>query len=120
MTFGQKGEGKIGCIFWVALLGIFALVAWQVVPVKINVSDLEEFITRQAETAGRASAARIKSSILTRANDLKLPVTKDNLKVDKSGDRIVISCNYEIPVSVFGFVYNWKVSHNIDRPVFVI
>ena len=117
MNIGQKGEGKIGCIFWVALLGIFALVAWQVVPVKINVSDLDEFITRQAETAGKASAVRIKKAILTRANDLGLPVTEDNLEVDKSGDRIVISCNYEVPVSVFGFIYDWKISHHIDRPV---
>jgi hypothetical protein len=120
MTIRQKGDGKIGCIFWVALLLIFALVAWQVVPVKINVADLDEFITRQAETAGRASAERIKKAILTRANDLGLPVTKDNLKVEKGGDRIVISCNYEIPVSVFGFIYKWRVSHEIDRPVFVI
>lgn len=66
----QKGEGKAGCLFWLAVLALFVFIAWQAVPAKVNISDLEEFITRQAETAGRSSAQQIESRILARAKDL--------------------------------------------------
>ena len=115
-----KGEGKAGCIFWVAVLAAFLGIGYQAVPAKINISDLEEFMTRQAESAGSASGTQIRDSILARAKDLDLPVTKDNLIVDKSGDRILIECEYEIPISLLVYTYNWKVKHRIDRPVFVI
>ena len=115
-----KGEGKAGCIFWVAVLAAFIGIGWQAVPAKVNISDLEEFMTRQAESAGSASANKIKDSILARAKDLNLPVTKDNLIVDKTGDRILIACEYEIPISLLVYTYDWKIKHRIDRPVFVI
>lgn len=120
MRSAQRGEGRAGCIFWVAILAAFIFIAWQAVPAKINISDLEEFITRQAETAGSASAQQIKDSILARAQDLELPVTKNNLTVEKRAGRIIINCEYQIPISLLVYTYNWKIEHKIDRPVFVI
>jgi hypothetical protein len=120
MTSAEKGEGKAGCIFWLAILLAFSFIAYQAVPAKVNISDLEEFMTRQAESAGSASAEQIKDAILARARDLDLPVTKDNLSVEKALGRIVITCDYEIPISLLVYTYNWKIAHRIDRPVFVI
>lgn len=116
----QKGEGKAGCLFWLAVLALFVFIAWQAVPAKVNISDLEEFITRQAETAGRSSTQQIQNRILARAKDLGLPVTKKNLKVEKGAGRIIISCDYEIPISLLVYTYNWKIEHRINRPVFVV
>lgn len=115
----QRGEGKAGCIFWLALLVLFVLIAWQAVPAKINTSDLDDFMVRQAEAAGSAPEARIKESILSRAKDLGLPVTKDNLTVEKTNKRVLIKCEYEIPISLAVYTYQWKITHNIDRPYFV-
>ena len=119
-TIAQRGEGKAGCVFWVAVLLVFLYVAYQAVPVKIRTSDLEEFIVRQAETAGSASAQQIKEAVLSRARDLELPVTPENLTVEKGRGRIVIKCSYELPISLFVYTYKWKVKHDVDRPVFII
>ena len=116
----QRGEGKAGCIFWMAVLAAFIYIAYQAVPAKVNISDLEEFMTRQAESAGSASAQQIKENILARARDLGLPVTKDNLSVEKAAGRIVIVCKYEMPISLLVYTYPWQIEHRIDRPVFVI
>lgn len=120
MRSPQQGEGKAGCIFWLTVLILFVAIAYQVVPVKVNVSDLEEFMTRQAESAGSASAQQIKDRILARGTDLGLPITRDNLVVDKSAGRILIKCEYEIPISLLVYTYNWKIKHHIDRPVFLV
>jgi hypothetical protein len=115
-----RGEGKAGCIFWVAVLAAFSYIAYQAVPAKVDISDLEEFMVRQAETAGRSSEQQIRDAILARARDLGLPVTKDNLVVDFPVGRIIITCDYEIPISLLVYTYHWKIEHRIDRPVFVI
>jgi len=120
MRSPQRGEGKAGCIFWVAVLAVFSFIAYQAVPAKVSISDLEEFMTRQAETAGSSTEQRIKDAILARGKDLGLPITKDNLSVEFPLGRVVITCNYEIPISLLVYTYNWKIEHRIDRPVFVI
>ena len=114
----QRGEGKAGCIFWLALLALFGIIAWQAVPAKINSSDLADFMVRQAESAGPTPEAGIKKAILSRAQELGLPVTKDNLTVEKTNKRVIIRCEYEIPISIVAYTYQWKISHNVDRPYF--
>lgn len=115
----HKGEGKIGCIFWLALLAVFAMVAWQAVPAKINTADFNDFLIRQAESAGSRSASQIKGAVLSRAKDLGLPVTKDNLTVTKTNARVAIKCEYELPVSLVFYTHQWKVTHDVDRPYFL-
>jgi hypothetical protein len=119
-TLAQRGEGRAGCFFWLAVLAMFIYIAYQAIPVKVNSSDLQEFIVRQAESAGSASADQIEKSILARAKDLELPVTPENLTVEKGAGRIVITCSYEVPISLLVYTYNWKIEHNVDRPVFLI
>ena len=120
MRSPQRGEGKAGCMFWVVVLAAFSFIAYQAVPAKVNISDLEEFMTRQAESAGSHTAEQIKDAIFARGKDLGLPVTKDNLSVEFPLGRVVITCDYEIPISLLVYTYNWKIEHRIDRPVFVI
>jgi hypothetical protein len=119
-NLAQRGESRAGCLFWFAVLAIFVYIAYQAIPVKVNSSDLQEFMVRQAESAGSASAEQIKRAILARAKDLDLPVTPTNLNVEKGAGRIVITCSYEIPISLFVYTYHWKIEHNVDRPVFLI
>ena len=115
----HRGEGKLGCIFWLAILAVFIMIAWQIVPAKIDTGDLDDFMVRQAESAGSNSAEQIKQSILLRAKDLGLPVTKDNLSVVKTNARVAVKCEYELPVSMVFYTYQWKVTHDIDRPYFL-
>jgi hypothetical protein len=119
-NLAQRGESRAGCLFWFAVLAIFVYIAYQAIPVKVNSSDLQEFMVRQAESAGSASAEQIKRAILARAKDLDLPVTPTNLNVEKGAGRIVITCSYEILISLFVYSYHWKIEHNVDRPVFLI
>lgn len=119
-TIAQRGEGKAGCVFWVTILFSFIFIGWQVVPIKISSSDLEEFITRQAEMAGRASAEQIRDSVLARARDLNLPLKPADIRVEKANNRILIHCYYEVPISLLVYTYNWKIEHKIDRPVFIV
>ena len=115
----QLGEGKLGCIIWLLLAGAFAYVAYQAIPVKMKSAEMEEFMTRQAERAGRAEPEQIKAAVLARAQELGLPIARENVDVSKGGGRVRIACKYEVPVSLFVYTYVWKFDLLVDRPVFI-
>ena len=116
----QAGEGKIGCIFWTVLLVFFLYVSWQVVPIKMKSIDLEQFMVRQAERASlqmRDTEKRLKSNIMAQADELDLPLDKDDLEVTRSGARIRIKASYTVPINLVVTTWEWKIEHQVDRNV---
>ncbi len=116
----RRGEGKIGCILWSALLIAFVGVCWKVVPVKISSAELYDFMEEQAMFAGTSKPEAIKKRIVVRAEELDLPVTKKDIVVQRRGGRVRMKCTYTVPIEFPGYTYNWKFEHVVDRPVFVV
>ncbi len=49
----QRGESKIGCLFWAVAALLFAMVAVKVVPIKIASMKLEDHMHELATTQGK-------------------------------------------------------------------
>ena len=116
----QVGESKIGCIFWLLLLGFGAYVAWQMVPVQMKSVDLDQFMVRAAERASLQSLHNekaIRDAIMTQADELKLPLQKEDLFVKRTGARITIKATYEVPINLVVTTWNWKLSHSVERAI---
>ena len=43
-----RGEGKVGCVIWLAIVALVAYGLFKIVPVKIANSSFEDFLTEQA------------------------------------------------------------------------
>ena len=119
---GIRGEGRVGCIVWLALVGLVGYVLFQVVPVKIDNSTFEDFITEQASFGSIKSVKQIEQEILAKAKDLNLPVTKENLTITKTREKITIETHYDVNIVFFGgvYTYNWKRDLVVERPLFVV
>jgi len=115
----QAGSGRIGCILWAALVLVGALIAWKAIPVKIAVSELQDFMVEQAKFAARSSNETIQGRIVRKANDLDLPIEKKNVKVAKSSGRIRMEVNFTVPLEFPGYVYYWDFDIQVDRPIFI-
>lgn len=117
---GERGEGKIGCIFWTAALIVGIVVAWVAVPVKIKTSELHDFMIDQATNASQTrSGEALKKRILARAKELDLPVTAKNLTVVRSEARVRMTADYTVTLEFpFGLSYDWHFEHEVDRPIF--
>ena len=114
----QRGEGKIGCIFWTLALVFFGYVAWQGVPVKMKTIDLEQFVVRQAESAslqGHNTVRQLTANILRQAEELDLPLEKDNLEVTRNGSRIRVKAHYTVPINLFVTTYDWVIRIEVER-----
>ena len=115
----QRGEGRAGCIFWLAVLLVTILVGVKAVPVKYKSSQLYDYMYEQAKYAQLAKPDQIQRAILRKANELGLPLQKKNLKVEKRGERIRIHATYTVNLEYPGYTYVWNFEEEIDEPIFI-
>ena len=119
---GMRGEGRVGCVVWLAIVAIVGYALYKIVPVKIDNSTFEDFITEQASFGSIKSVKQIESEILAKAKDLNIPVTKENLTITKSREKIAIETHYDVNIVFFGgvYTYDWKRDILVERPLFVV
>lgn len=125
----RSGEGRLGCILWLAVLGAFILICWKAVPIKIHSAELQDYMEEQAKFAGRAPPEVLKKRILKRAEELDLPVKATDLKVERLSGRIRMKCTYTVHLEAPFFILKleppfitqtWSFELYVDRPVFVV
>lgn len=115
----QRGEGRVGCLFWLVVLAIVALVGIKMVPVKYASAQLFDFMDEQAKFAQKTTPDQMKKTILRRARELQVPLDPKRLTVTKRGGRIRIKAAYEVPVEFPGYTYVWQFEEEIDEPIFI-
>ncbi len=113
----QAGEGKLGCMIWLAAFAISALIAYKMVPVRVQAAQLKDFMSEQAKYS-RAGNDKLEQAIVNRAKELGLPVKKENVKVDLRTKRVRMSCKFVVPIEFPGYTYNWSFNLEIDEPRF--
>lgn len=116
----QRGDVPIGCLVGGVVGLIVMLVAIKVVPIMINVGELDKEISVLADRANRREYhdERIRKDILVKAESLDLPVTKKNIDIKRSSNRIKITVRYTVPIEFPGYTYLWHKEHFQDRPLF--
>jgi len=119
---GIRGSANFGCIVWLVILGLVGYVLWKVVPVKIATSEFYDVMQEQASFGSIKSEGAIAYEILRRAEQLQIPVTKENLKVVRSREAVTVEAHYEIPIEFFGGIYKyvWKFDPVVSRPTFLV
>jgi hypothetical protein len=117
----ERGEGNLGCILWLLVLGLAVMISVKTIPVKIASAELYDYMDEVARSAGvNTTADDVKKAILQRAADLKLPLNKDMVAVTREGDRLRMRAEYTVPVEFPGYTFNWHFVHEMDRPIFVV
>ena len=115
-----RGDSKLGCIFWLALVFVGLLIAWKAVPVKVKSAELHDHMADMAVFATRErSSEAIKKNVLVKAKELGLPLDAKNLQVSRDESRIRLVADYTVVLEFpFGMTYDWEFHHEVDRPIF--
>ena len=121
-TQRARGEGRVGCVIWLAIVGLIAYGLYKVVPVKVANSSFDDFITEQASFGSIKAVKQMENEILEKAKDLGVPVTKDNLTITKTREKITIEAHYVVEIVFFGgaYKYVWQRDPIVERPLFVV
>jgi hypothetical protein len=114
----ERGEGRLGCLVGVIFLLLAGLIAYKMIPIKVKVADLRDTVQDEARSAGTRSDKDILNAILGKAQQLELPVTEDNVKINRIPNAIKVDVAYTVPVQFPGYTYNWKFHHQESNPIF--
>lgn len=115
----ERGDSKIGCLFWLVALGLAAYVGYQAVPAQLKASELKEFMIGLAEHKAEEPIERLRGTILLRVKDIGLPVDKKFLSVERAGGRIIMSYRYSVPINLVVTTYDWQVEVKVDRLIVI-
>ncbi|MFH1176419.1 MAG: hypothetical protein V1750_03345 [Acidobacteriota bacterium] len=116
----EQGAGSLGCIFGVLVLAAVVVIGVKAVPPKIAVAELNDFCEHQAEGASNARNTNeaITNAILFKAQQLKLPVSAEAVKVTRDSTQIKIDVAYRVLIEFPFYTYHWDVTHKIERVLF--
>lgn len=116
----QRGDVPVGCLIGLVLLAVIVLVAIKVAPVMIKVQEFEKEVKAVADRGNRIDYTDkiMYKKILFKAEELGVPVTKDDISIVRTQARITVHVEFVEPVPLPGKVYLWhKVIHE-ERPLF--
>ena len=114
----QRGEGQFGCLVGLVFLLIAGLIAYRMIPVKVRAADLRETVVSEARSAGQHRDKTIIGNIVSKAKQLDLPITEQDVHVRRANNYIYIDVAYTVPVQFPGYTYNWHFEHKAENPVF--
>jgi hypothetical protein len=114
----QRGEGQLGCIFGILLLLLGIFIAYKMIPVKVKAAELRSVVVNEAKAAGSHGDDQILKAILREAEQQNLPVTADNVKIERKRGEIMVDVQYHVPIDFPGFTYNWPFHHRAENPIF--
>lgn len=115
---GERGEGQFGCLVGLVLLLAAGLVAYRMIPIKVKAADMRDTVVDESKSAGQHNDKQIMANILTKAEQLELPVTEDNVKINRRNSMITVEVDYTVPVNFPGYTYMWHFRHWAENPVF--
>lgn len=116
----QRGEGRIGCIFWMLVGLIFVLVAVKAVPIKIATMKLEDYMQDLAMSprARTADNSFFEREIHNKAKALKLNIPRKQIRAKKYPERVVMDVEFTVPLDILSYTYDWNIEIHMDRDVF--
>ena len=114
----ERGEGQFGCLVGIIVLLIAALIAYKMIPVKVKAADMRDTVVDEAKSAGQHSDPVIMQNILRKADELELPLSEDDVDIQRRAGYIRIEVEYTVPVEFPGYTYQWSFHHKTENPIF--
>ncbi len=117
---GERGEVSIGCLVGVVVLLIATVIAISWVPRALAVYELENKIESLADRANRIDYKdkKIHEEILEAADELRLNVAPEAVKIKRSRSYIEIRVTYDVIVKFPFYTYIWHRDVITNRPLF--
>jgi hypothetical protein len=98
----QRGEGRLKAIVVIAIIALVIYAAVKVLPPYIAEYQLADKMTEQARfgVVNRYTEEQVRAAVFKEAQDLDIPITKEDIKVFVSPSVVRVSVDYTIPVDL--------------------
>ena len=121
----QRGEGKVGCIISLLILGILGAAALKAVPIYYGNSELVDACDFIASGAAKKTLETVEREVKAKARELgvaEVLADKNAIRVSKTGGdagTCTITLRYKRVIDFYG-VYKWtlETDKRITKPIF--
>jgi hypothetical protein len=115
----EKGEGRIGFLIALIIVGLAIFLGMKVIPVRINAYEFRDFLREEARYAAvRHDDATVTKRILARAKEMDIPLNPKNLTVTRTTGEMIITAKYEQPIDLKVTTYVYKFDAKEKAPLF--
>jgi len=91
----------------------------EVVPVRIAAGQFTDAMQEEATFGATHQNPQIYYNLLEKAQELKLPIRKDQLTINRTRESIEIEAHYIVPIEFFGGLFKYTMTFDpvIARPL---
>ncbi len=116
---GERGEGRVGLLIALVVLGAAVFTGIKVIPVRVAAYEFKDTIREQCRFAAlNRDDGAIRDKILLKAKELEIPLEKKNLRLERTQSEMIISARYEKPIDLKVTTYVYKFDHREKAPLF--
>ena len=114
-----KGEVRIGSILSLAAVVFAVFVGFKFAPVLFAQYEFKDAVVEEAKFSARKKPETIKNSLTEKAASLGLPITHQQIHVERRPTFTRIQVNYQLSVEWLpGKVYKWDVNEVAESVLF--
>lgn len=112
-TMNERGGSKLNLIVTLLILGSMIFAAVKVVPVYFANYQFQDAIESESRFAltgyPKKSIEDIRDDVWQKAQELSIPVQKDDIRIDVENTSVSISLDYAVPIdlAVYQFTLNF-------------
>ena len=114
----ESGNGRVRVYFWI-IFGFLALYAgYMIVPTYVSYKMMQKEVETEAGLAHHYSDAEMRTHIKTKADSWNIPITTDDIDINRRRNTIAISIAYSIDFNFFNR-YKRTIYYDIDVVDFI-
>ena len=115
----QRGEGKVGLLIALFIVGIAIFLGVKIIPVRITAYEFKDHIRQECRTGAiHKNDAEVTKRILLKADELEIPLEPKNLKVKRTVSEMIITAKYELPIDLKVYTYVYRFETKERAPLF--
>ena len=114
----MRGEGRLGLLVALILVGAAIFGALKFVPVYIAAYDMEDTVRGEASRATLKTDDQILKALLDKAAELELPVTKKDITMSRDRSEFRIKVRFDVPIDLAVTTYVYKYEQVVETPLF--
>jgi hypothetical protein len=93
-TRSRRGEGAFGLIVGLGVLFVVVVACVRIIPLHIHGNEVLDSLNEAANFGGLKSPEKLQMDVFMRAQNNKVPLKLEAIKVERSGSYIAISARY--------------------------
>ncbi|HKQ59650.1 MAG TPA: hypothetical protein VJS92_00110 [Candidatus Polarisedimenticolaceae bacterium] len=115
----QRGEGRLGFLFAVAVVGVAVFLGLKIIPVRVAAYEFRDKLRDECRMASLTkNNSEIIDRIMNKARELEIPLDKKNLQITRSQTEMMIVCSYEQPIDLKFTRYVYRFNAKEKAPLF--